>query len=447
VLLTWVVARRLSRSDETAWLAGAMVATSYGYFFMARQALPDLPLACFITLTIWMILERKWTWAGLAAGLGFLTKGPVALVLPAIVVVPIWWRERTWPRITELLYAGAIAAIVGLPWYAAMTLRHGTAYLESFFVGDNLERFATPRFNGPRFILYYVPIVIGGMLPWSAYLVSLPWRRGVNVLRRRAQLTAAEWRLFAWALAPLLFYTLSVGKQPRYVLPVLPPLAILLAQALMRRIAPQPGEPPAGTRGLAVATWMTAATLIAVAGLLLRARQIFITAAPGFSGIAIAALIASGVAIAAVAATRKWRLLPAVMATASLVSLLSLQFGALAGLRPEPVEQMAALVQAHRSNEAIGQYQVFVRNLGFYSGIRQIELFSEAQTADFLRSGDRVLLVVSAADLERLETLTGIATQRLGEVRYVNTANIKARTLLWPDPERDVERVLLVANR
>ena len=38
-----------------------------------------------------------------------------------------------------------------------------------------------------------------------------------------------------WAMLPLVFYSLSVGKQPRYVLPVLPPLALLLASSIVER--------------------------------------------------------------------------------------------------------------------------------------------------------------------------------------------------------------------
>ena len=48
-----------------------------------------------------------------------------------------------------------------------MTLVHGKAYLDSFFIGDNVERFATSRYNDPRPLWFYLPIVAGGMLPWT----------------------------------------------------------------------------------------------------------------------------------------------------------------------------------------------------------------------------------------------------------------------------------------
>ncbi|HEY6358459.1 MAG TPA: phospholipid carrier-dependent glycosyltransferase, partial [Vicinamibacterales bacterium] len=76
-------------------IAGGIVATSLGLTRLARSALPDVPLACFVTISIWAAIEalrpgaaatrRGWLWlAATAVALGFLTKGPVAIVLAAL---------------------------------------------------------------------------------------------------------------------------------------------------------------------------------------------------------------------------------------------------------------------------------------------------------------------------------------------------------------------------
>ena len=165
--------------EATGLLAGAIVATAFGYFSIGRLALPDLPLAFFITLSILAALAgtvdddpRASRWllvAGVAAGLGFLTKGPVALVVAALVLIPIWILERARFRltVTQALVVAVVALAIGAPWYVAMTLVHGKAYLDSFFIGDNVERFATSRYNDPRPLWFYLPIVAGGMLPWT----------------------------------------------------------------------------------------------------------------------------------------------------------------------------------------------------------------------------------------------------------------------------------------
>ena len=53
-----------------------------------------------------------------------------------------------------------------------MTMEHGTAYLESFFLSDNLARFTTDRFNEPRSLWFYVPVLLGGLMPWTAFLLA-----------------------------------------------------------------------------------------------------------------------------------------------------------------------------------------------------------------------------------------------------------------------------------
>jgi len=445
VLLTWSAARKLTGRDDAAWLAGAITATCGGYFAMARLALPDLPLTFLITLAVWSALEQRWLVAGTAAGLGLLMKGPIALVISGLVLAPIWWRERqgTPFSIRGLAVAAGVCAAVALPWYAAMTLEHGTAYLQSFFIGDNLERFATDRFNEPRAIWFYLPIIVGGLIPWSVYLLAIPWRSAMQAARRQRRLTDIEWRLVLWAALPLLFFSVSIGKQPRYILPVLPPLAILLARSMTARIA-DPNRGPA----LAAATWGTAALYAIIAVLLYRAQPLFISAYPTLTRLGIIATAASGAVLAWVAISRQWTRLPAIATTCAALLLLTFQFGALAGARPEPVEHMAALVRAHRAaNEPVGTYQAFVRNLVFYTQFKNVDLYDEGVALDFLKSPERVLLVMRAADLPRLQAIAGVPVRAIAELQYLNTAGVRLRTLLSPIPEQDFETVLLVTNR
>jgi len=90
---------------------------------------------------------------------------------------------------------------------------------------------------------------------------------------------------------------------------------------------------------------------------------------------------------------------------------------------------------------------VFVRNLVFYTGVKQIDLRSDEQVVDYLHSAERVLCVIDEKNLRRLEEGAGFKTIVLGEVVYFNASAVKLRTFLHPDERRDLERVLLVANR
>ena len=199
--LVTAAAGRRWRDEATGLLAGAIVATSFGYFSIGRLSLPDLPLAFFVTLTVYATLvgtlddhPRATRWlalAGASAGAAFLTKGPVGLVVAALAILPIWWLERRRLRVPPggAMVAVALAAAIGLPWYVAMFLAHGRAYMDSFFLGDNFERFATSRFNDPRPFWFYLPIVIGGMLPWTPLgAAALPPLRAL--IERREKVSA-----------------------------------------------------------------------------------------------------------------------------------------------------------------------------------------------------------------------------------------------------------------
>jgi 4-amino-4-deoxy-L-arabinose transferase-like glycosyltransferase len=459
VLLTWSAARRLLNDAAGAWLASAIAATCYGYFAMARAALPDLPLALFITATIWAALratdpaERLPTsWAaiaGLSAGLGFLTKGPLGVIIPAIVVIPIWWRERT--RIVFRRADAAIAillfAISGLPWYVVMWTVHGTPYLQSFFVADNLERFATTRYNDVRAIWYYVPILIGGLVPWTIYALVLPWRIVRDLIQRRRRLTDVEWRLVIWTLTPLLLFTASIGKQPRYVLPMLPPIAMMVGAGIADRIRAASRDRTAGLE-LTIATVGTAAMFAAMATLFYRARILFVSAYPAVTWAGIGVLIVAALALVITALQRSWSWLPRLMTGSAALLLLTLQFGAFAGKRPEAVEQIAALIHANRvGGESIGEYEAFVRNLPFYTRLKQVPVIDDAGAIAFLTSTERVFLVVNRRDYERLKTLVDRPLIVIGDVTYWNTAGVRLRTLLLPMPEEDLDTVMLISNR
>jgi 4-amino-4-deoxy-L-arabinose transferase-like glycosyltransferase len=455
VLLTWAIARHATGRLDVAWLAGAVVATSFGYFAMARAALPDLPLTFCMTLGIWAALRardsvgstaasRWWILAGFGAGAGFLMKGPVAFVVPAVVLMPIAWRERARLHLDwrGIAVAAITAAAVGLPWYVAMWLEHGNSYLQSFFVADNFERFATERFNDARPVWFYLPVLLGGLMPWSLFLLAFSVEGLSDARRRTLKLADTDWRLLLWALMPLLFFTLSIGKQPRYILIVLPPLAVMVARGLIERVDAR------RSWTLTTATWATAAMYLVLSLLFVRMAPLFVNAHPPATWTAVCGLGCAVISLAVVAGTGAWRQLPIVACIAGVVALVSVQFGALAGVRPEAVEQLAALVRANRSaSEPIGVFDVFTRNLGFYTGLPRTELFSPEQAAHFLRSPERVLLVVRSADLLAVEAAAQMTAKRLGEARYLNTADVRLRTVLNPDPTKEIEMVSLVTNR
>ncbi len=463
VLVTAAAGRRWY-DESTGLLAGAIVATNFGYFSIGRMALPDLPLAFCISLAIWAALvatleqersPRKFVLlAALALGLGFLTKGPVGLIVPVIVIVPVLLIERRSIALTpsDLVLGFIVLAGVAAPWYVVMWLRHGNEYLQGFFIGDNFERFATDRFNDPRPWWFYFPIVAGGLLPWTP--LALVWLGPLTQwVRCRRDIGTIDLRLLLWAALPLAFFSLSVGKQPRYILPVLPPLALLLASSIVERTQEWRGLGGARSRprratGVVVGSLLSGAFFILLGGLLYRVQPLLINVAPIFTQVAAGLIAVAGLVIVVVALSSQWRLAPVVIALAAAVTLSALQFGGLSSGGEDTVRQMARLVQEHRTSpEAVGTYRVFVRNLVFYAHTKTTDIITDEQAFQFLSQPGRALMVAPADVIDGLERERGLRLVRIAELPYFNEAGVRVRTLLWPDPARDLTRVVLVANR
>jgi len=244
---------------------------------------------------------------------------------------------------------------------------------------------------------------------------------------------------------PFLFYSLSIGKQPRYILPVLPPLALLLARSLAASL-PQAG-PHNRTRWLAWAGTACGALLIVLGVLLLRVTPLLIAAQAEALWTAAATIVASGAVVVATAWWRSRRLVE-VLATASIVALVGVQFSIYSSRGSDPVEQMAvAYAREHSPGQVTGTYRVFVRNLVFYTRTVQHDLPNFEDLVAFLERSDRVLSVLRQRDLDRVRAETALAPRVLQAIPYFNPAGLRVDALLWPNPARDLDTVYLISNQ
>jgi hypothetical protein len=105
---------------------------------------------------------------------------------------------------------------------------------------------------------------------------------------------------------------------------------------------------------------------------------------------------------------------------------------------------MAEMVkQANRDAQLVGTYRVFVRNLIFYTGLKQADVISDEHLMAFAAANPRALVLLSIEDLERLERERGLRFERLGQLRYLDEGQIKVGTLLEPNPAEDLKTVVL----
>lgn len=233
---------------------GALIAASCaGVIGFAHAAATDMPLAATfsIALLFWYawyqsrnLGNRKRTYlAGfyVALALATLAKGPVALLLSALIILLFVVARREWPAIRSTLWTGGILLYlaVTLPWYIAVQLRN-PEFFRFFILEHNLARFSTNVYHHPQPIWFYLPVFLLAMMPWTLILllaiaeqVRTIWSLGTKSFVRAEN----SWPLFLliWMLVPIVFFSASQSKLPGYILPAVPAGALLVAEHLAER--------------------------------------------------------------------------------------------------------------------------------------------------------------------------------------------------------------------
>jgi 4-amino-4-deoxy-L-arabinose transferase-like glycosyltransferase len=114
---------------------------------------------------------------------------------------------------------------VAIPWYLLCTVFNGWPFLQEFFINQNFGRFTSAALYGhQRPFYFFFPVLLLLTFPWTFILISAIRRR----LGKNEQLLA--W----WAIVPFVFFSLSGSKLPGYILPMVPPIALLCAKELLQ---------------------------------------------------------------------------------------------------------------------------------------------------------------------------------------------------------------------
>jgi len=172
-------------------------------------------------------------------GLAVLAKGLIGMILPAgiIGVYLILTRRLGRRRDMRLLPGLAVFLAVASTWYVPVVVKHGWAFVNEFFISHHFERFTTPKFHHPGPVYYFIPVMLGGIFPWTAFLISAFARLRWSQLHTDDSRSRLQWFCAVWILGPLLFFSFSSSKLPGYILPVLPAAAFLVAGELERLFA------------------------------------------------------------------------------------------------------------------------------------------------------------------------------------------------------------------
>jgi 4-amino-4-deoxy-L-arabinose transferase-like glycosyltransferase len=253
VLITYAMGRRMFGA-AAGFLAGVVLATSGEFLFIARWYRMDMPFEAAMWAAIWWFWRSQercccgnpdadvskphsvpggWYGFYIFCAIATLLKGPAGLALPAMFVGVYLLLSGQPRRVFEIFHIPGILVylVIAASWFLTISLREPN-YAYEFFIRQNVSRFTSHTFGNHDFPgILYIPILLGGILPWTVCLPTAIIKYFPRTWLLRAQEPAV---LFLWtmALVPLVFFSFSKTKLPGYILPVFPPLAVLLGRLL-----------------------------------------------------------------------------------------------------------------------------------------------------------------------------------------------------------------------
>lgn len=221
-------------------VAASILVSCCGYFIGSQVLTLDMGLTFFLTSALCAFLlaehsaatslaKRGWmlaSWAAIAFGV--LSKGLVALLLPAMTIGAYVFLQRDWRLLSRVQSIPGLVLLLAItaPWFV-LVQHSNPEFFQFFFVHEHLQRFALPHHHRPGPWWYFVPIVLLATLPWSPLLpaaIAQGWRRPAEAGMHVDRL------LIIWSVVIVAFFSASSSKLPAYVLPAVPALALLIAR-------------------------------------------------------------------------------------------------------------------------------------------------------------------------------------------------------------------------
>ena len=235
VIFLYLLGARLFGA-QVGLLGGAILATTMIYQTQAVNARVDMTLCFFVTLSLILfysiyrgfLSHPLWPYAMyLLVGLATLSKGPLGIVLPGLVIAVFLALKRNWQQFFKFaLHPGVLIALVlVVGWYGLAISRGGEGFVNRQLLSENLGRF----FGGSGHshpIYYYLGYLFSLAIPWCLFYPFMFW----DWAKERGSADGDDLRfLQTWFGVMLIFFSLSSGKRAVYLLPMYPALALLLA--------------------------------------------------------------------------------------------------------------------------------------------------------------------------------------------------------------------------
>jgi len=234
ILATYLFIRRIS-SKELAFYSALILATSLEYIIYARYVIFDATLTFFFSVSLYLFYlyfkEKNKCYlfiSYISIGLGCLTKGPVALILPILIFFIFLLFHYNFIKSIKLLYLHLglpIVFFINLPWY--LMVEHAyPGFSSNFLLHENILRFLTPQYHRTGPIVYYIPVFLAGFFPWSIYFCLCIAKKVKLIWKEKDEI---QFFSLLWFGIVFVFFSLSHSKLPHYILPLFPAAAIICA--------------------------------------------------------------------------------------------------------------------------------------------------------------------------------------------------------------------------
>lgn len=270
LLAAYAFARR-AFGGVTAALSVLVAVTIPLFVVFSRMVIFDMPLALFVSLSIFAVFRaeeekaggarpgsvRLWHALGAAfAAIATLIKGPVGFLVPGLVQIVVhalrsapaggpgrsqrdpasrgarargWIASRNWGFLARAFSPVNLLVFFGLtvPWFFGV-LHRRPDFAHYGLVEETLRRYSTTAFHRTAPVYYYIPVVLATFFPWSLLLPESM----AEAWKRRRSWTPADRLLVLWAVTVVVFFSTSQSKLPGYILSIAVPVGILTARVL-----------------------------------------------------------------------------------------------------------------------------------------------------------------------------------------------------------------------
>ena len=431
--IVYMIARRLF-DPKIAVISALLLPGCYLHFQIARWAITDMTLNFFILSAFYFFIRGfqdksnkniSYYFAYICMGIGFMIKGPIAIIIPALVIGGFLITLRNWEELSRLRlgYGTMILTSIIFPWFVTMLVIHGDEFKNHILGAELRDR----MIHDTPFSLYYFGVIIRYYLPWSFFFLAALAVRFLPILTQPISSPSTKsyflflsgklkvWYgnithkdnqafLFSiiWLVFPLILFTLFRIEHSRYMLTVSAPITMITAQFFS-----QLTDSPNGFQGSAFKVSFYLALIFYLLIFTVTSMGILFLF-PHFSTptglMALSVLSLFGVVLLLILyKLKKYSPLIIALSIVQIITLTSLSGESLSYFNRYPMKKFANHILADpQLKKRIGLYRLgnHRARMGVMTGLPSIYLKSPEELELFIKSGNNVYVVMRQSDLK-----------------------------------------------